>query len=284
MADAAVPNLSLTEQLAHSTVRIETNTGTGTGFFFQFAVKSTWHVPAIVTNNHVVAGASVGKFLISRANEDKTPNLTKHESFTFDSFESMWVRHPDKNIDLCAMPIAPILTAARDNKLELFYRSIDESLIPTAEDYAEFNPVEDIVMVGYPNGLWDEVHNLPIFRRGITATNCKLDWNGKPEFLIDAACFPGSSGSPVFLLSEGTYRKKDGGVILGGTRVKLLGVLYAGPQHTVEGEIKIVTVPIQNRPVAFSNIPNNLGLVIRATKLRELDTLFLERARENKEI
>lgn len=52
-------------------------------------------------------------------------------------------------------------------------------------------------MVGYPDGIWDEFNNQPIVRRGITATHPKNDFNGKGEFLIDAVCFPGSSGSPV---------------------------------------------------------------------------------------
>jgi len=214
---------------------------------------------------------------------DGLPDLKHHETFTFGDFATLWTPHPSKDIDLCAMPIAPILAKAKETKTPLFYRSIDATLIPSQAELEELNPVEDITMVGYPNGLWDEVHNMPIFRRGITATHSKLDWNGRPEFLIDAACFPGSSGSPVFLLNEGGYFSKKG-LNLGGVRIKLLGVLYAGPQHTVEGEIKIVVVPTQNKPIALSTIPNNLGIVIRATALRELDALFLSRAKANNEI
>lgn len=290
MADApaptapAAPKLSVTEQLAYSTVRIETNTGTGTGFFYRFSVQENgWHIPAIVTNNHVVEGTSKGRFLISRAQPDGLPDLTHHEGFAFNDFSKIWTPHPSNDIDLCAMPIAPILAKAKETTTPLFYRPIDASLIPTQAELEELNPVEDITMVGYPNGLWDEVHNMPIFRRGITATHPKLDWNGKSEFLIDAACFPGSSGSPVFLLNEGGYLSKKG-LHLGGVRIKLLGVLYAGPQHTVEGEIKIVTVPTQNKPIALSTIPNNLGVVIRATALHELDALLLSRAKANHEI
>ena len=47
--------------------------------------------------------------------------------------------------------------------------------------------------------------------------------------------------------------------------IKLLGVLYAGPQHTVQGEVKIV--PIQQKAIAVSGIPNNLGMVIKAEQL-----------------
>jgi trypsin-like peptidase len=283
-ATRPAPQLSITEQLAYSTVRIETDAGTGTGFFYRFAAQdSGWHIPAIVTNKHVIEGASKGRFLISRAQPDGMPDLRRHETYAFGDFSKVWTPHPSNDIDLCAMPLAPILSRAENAQVSLFYRTIDATLIPTPSELEELNPVEDITMVGYPNGLWDEVHNMPIFRRGITATHPKLGWNGKPEFLIDAACFPGSSGSPVFLLNEGGYFSKKG-LNIGGVRIKLLGVLYAGPQHTIEGEIKIVTVPTQNKPIALSTIPNNLGIVIRATALHALDTVFLASAKANNEI
>lgn len=267
--------LTATEQLAHSTVRIETDSGTGTGFFYRMAVKDNGdHIPVIVTNKHVVMSSSRGQFLISRATTDGLPNLKHHETFIFDNFSNRWFPHPSEDIDLCAMPIAPILIRAKEAGIALFYRALDSSFVPTTSELDELSPVEDITMIGYPNGLWDSVHNMPIFRRGVTATHPRLDWNGKPEFLIDAACFPGSSGSPVFLLNEGGYFAK-GGLRLGTGRLKLLGVLYAGPQHTVEGEIRIVNVPTQNKPVALSAIPNNLGLVIRATAIEDLQTALI---------
>ena len=50
--------LSASEQLAYSTIRISTDTGTGTGFFYKFCVKDNGDfIPAIVTNKHVIAGA-----------------------------------------------------------------------------------------------------------------------------------------------------------------------------------------------------------------------------------
>jgi hypothetical protein len=133
--------------------------------------------------------------------------------------------------------------------------------------------MEDITMVGYPNGIWDQVNNMPVIRRGISATHPNVDWNGKPEFLIDAACFPGSSGSPVFLFNHGSYPERGGATVMG-HRLKLLGILYAGPQQTVTGEIKIINVPTQNVPLAVSAIPMNLGMVIKATKLEAFEVIF----------
>ena len=94
-------------------------------------------------------------------------------------------------------------------------------------------------------------------------------------FLVDIACFPGSSGSPVLLLDLGSFYTKKG-TFMGGSRVKLIGILYAGPQYTVEGEVQIVEVPVLQKPIVLSNIPNNLGLVIRSSKLVEFEDLFSE--------
>lgn len=130
-------------------------------------------------------------------------------------------------------------------------------------------------MIGYPNGLWDQVNNMPIIRRGITATNVTLDYNGKKEFLIDAACFPGSSGSPVLICNVGGYTSKFGSLNWGKSRVFLLGILYAGPQMRVTGDLQLITVPeYQQKTVSVSQIPNNLGFIIKAERLLEFKLLF----------
>lgn len=276
------PNpLSASEQLAHSTVRIEIETptgikGTGTGFFYRFAEQGEKHVPAIVTNKHVIEGSQLGRFHVTTADENGNPNYGHPEVYTFDNFPHFWVPHPDPEVDLCAMPIAPLLMAAEQAKKKLFYMSLDKNLIPSDADLDDMTAMEDITMVGYPNGIWDKKHNMPVLRRGITATHPNLDWNGSPEFLIDAACFPGSSGSPVFLFNQGGYATKSGGMMLGPSRIKLIGILYAGPQHTVTGEIRIVKVPTVDKPISVSSIPNNLGMVIKARKLAELDGFFAQ--------
>ena len=86
-----------------------------------------------------------------------------------------------------------------------FYINLSQGVIGSPEALSSLAPIEDITMIGYPNGLWDEVNNLPIVRRGITATSANGKYQGKTEFLIDAACFPGSSGSPVFVYNNGSY-------------------------------------------------------------------------------
>ncbi|MBS4538448.1 trypsin-like peptidase domain-containing protein [Clostridium sp. D2Q-11] len=274
-------DLSISEQLMYSTVRIECQykdggSGTGTGFFFKLleTKENGNHVPVVITNKHVINGAIKGRLLFTKAHENYEPIDREHFNVYFDNFESWWRKHPDPRVDLCAIPIAPFIKEAENKKEKLFYIPLDMSLIPTKEQLEEISALEEILMIGYPNGIWDGVNNKPIFRKGVTATNPNIDYNGKKEFMIDAACFPGSSGSPVFIFNEGSYRDKKGNTYLGKNRILLMGVLYAGPQHTATGEIKIINVPTSQRHIAISSIPNNLGLVIKSERIADLEKLF----------
>ena len=54
----------------------------------------------------------------------------------------------------------------------------------------------------------------------------------------------------------------------------LIGILYAGPQHTIEGEARVVLVPTQQKAVAVAGIPNNLGIIIKADRLLAFEGMF----------
>ena len=132
-------------------------------------------------------------------------------------------------------------------------------------------------MIGYPNALWDSVNNLPIIRRGVTATPYNVDYEGKREFLIDAACFPGSSGSPVFIVNLGSKVDKSGNFHMPINEMHFLGVLYAGPQQTIEGDIHVVPIPTGSKSISVSAIPINLGFVIKSSVLYDFEPLLEER-------
>jgi hypothetical protein len=270
-------NLSPAERLAHSTVRIECDLtdglATGTGFFYSLNRQADQHVPVIITNKHVVEGAVKGRFVVTLQNSVGEPDVGTNYRFELDNFQSFWRSHPDPSVDLCAMPIAPLTMMAEVQGKKAFYATFDKSLIPTTVDLDDMMGMEDVTMVGYPNGLWDSVNNLPIYRRGILASDYTRNWNGKKEFLIDAACFPGSSGSPIMLFDIGSYRSKKG-THLGTSRIKLLGILYGGPQYTAEGDIEIVSVPTVQKAISVTRIPNNLGVAIKSERLIDFENIF----------
>jgi hypothetical protein len=273
------PNLTPSEQLTHSTVRIECllpdgTVGTGTGFFFQCLEADSRHVPVIATNKHVVVNSREGRFNLTLRDNEGAPLIGQHLSISLDNFQQRWIPHPDPDVDLCVMPINPLLQEADAAGHRFFYVPLDKSLIPNQAELEDLGALEDVIMIGYPNGIWDPANNMPIVRRGVTATHPNLNYEGRREFMIDAACFPGSSGSPVFLYNNGSWSNRAGGMVMGGTRVKLLGLLYAGPQHTASGEVRIINVPTQQRAIAISTIPNNLGLIIKAGRLLEMDDVI----------
>lgn len=274
-------NLSMSEQLMYITVRIEcqyangTN-GTGTGFFFRFLEnKETGeHIPVVITNKHVVSGSVKGRLIFCLRKANGLPDDSNHFAMYVDGFEKLWKMHPDKDVDLCAMPIAPLINLARSKGKELFYITFDASALPDKKLLEDMSALEDIVMVGYPNGIWDNKNNKPIFRKGITATDVIFDYCGRKEFDIDAACFPGSSGSPVIIFNQGMYTDKYGNTYAGASRIRLLGILYAGPQAIAQGEVHTVKIPTIDKNIAISRIPNNLGYVIKAERILELEKLF----------
>ncbi|MDE3174182.1 MAG: trypsin-like peptidase domain-containing protein, partial [Gemmatimonadota bacterium] len=207
--------LHLTEYLAFTTVRLEGRASdgtvsTGTGFFYCVGVSPGRETLAIITNKHVFEGIDVLEFHVCIGDIDGNPIAGRYHTLRLSDLQQSILPHPDPAVDLCALPCAGIIALAKAEGTNLFFRCFNRSHIPTPADEADFVAVEPILMVGYPNGLWDQVNNRPLMRRGVTATQPSVDLNGKGEFLIDAACFPGSSGSPVLLWREPGHYDREG--------------------------------------------------------------------------
>ena len=124
---------------------------------------------------------------------------------------------------MIAIPLASTLNELKKKDIQIFYRTVDQSIIPKDEQIEYFAAIENVTFIGYPSGLYDNVNKLPIIRQGITATPIWNQFNGESVFLIDAGVFPGSSGSPVFIYNRGSYPTKDGIVI--GDRLLFIGVI-----------------------------------------------------------
>lgn len=270
--------MSMSDQLNHMTVRIECELTSGqlsygTGFICNFCEGSATHVPVIISNKHVIEDARTGFFSMTLKGPDDLPAYGKTIKVECENFEARWIPHPDPAVDLAAFPIASILQSAEQDGVKLFYLSAPQALLADEEFNSSLNTMEEIVMVGYPIGMWDSKNNLPIFRKGITATPPFIDFEGKQEFIIDCACFPGSSGSPVFIYNTLGYHNKTGGAVLG-VRARLIGILYAGPQHVAHGDIRVAPIPTACDQSVAIGIPTNLGYCIKATQLGAFEDHF----------
>jgi hypothetical protein len=270
-------------QLILTTCRLEmkyaSGAGHATGFLFteitaQLGDGQSESFPILVTNRHVLEGALslTTWFHHQDANGTIVPGFasTVHlePGFTF--------YHPDSQIDLAAIPFSPFIKAAKaQGAADAVFRALTSEWIPTEAKRQELNAIEEILLIGYPAGLWDEANNLPVARRGITATPLAVDYEGRPEFLIDCACFQGSSGSPVFIFDAGTYATKA--AIEVGERVLFLGVLHSVFERRSQGDIKVVPIPTST--VAYAEFKESLhvGVVLRAEHVRELwDVIHVE--------
>lgn len=274
------------DTLLYSTVRIEVNksnnkTEVGTGFIYLFSTgQDNQEIPFLVTNKHVVKDAMELKFRLHESDLEGNP-LNKVLNVSIRDIQSedvLWNKEID--VDLCALYLEPVFNFLNeklrpDNK-KIYYNSL--SKLNTMDDTSTLLAIEDILMVGYPIGLSDSVNNFPIFRKGITASHPHVDYNGKPEFLIDAACFPGSSGSPVFLYNPFGYGDNLRKIQMGVGRLSLLGILYGGPEQTREGNIVKKDIPGRPQPIpdhsSNINIPINLGYVIKANQLENFEIMI----------
>ena len=272
---------TLSKQLVYATVRLECSNqkviSRGTAFFMQHNFNET-NITALITNKHVVCEDEQktiifknAKFILSYIDNNTKTDVNTLEIVVND-LDKRVVFHDDKNVDLCFIFVNDIIHEKLKNKPNTSYTVINTDLIIKEQDVANLNPIEDIIMIGYPIGLIDEVNNKPIVRKGITATSYNLDYNGKKEFLIDAACYHGSSGSPIFIRRTGLGQElTDKGISIGLTvNYALIGVLYAGPKNIVNGEIAIEDIPCRMTPIAKIDVMANLGCVIKPCRIMEL--------------
>jgi hypothetical protein len=266
--------MSTSEAITYSTVLIKSQlsnraVGTGTGFIMNLCCDEGTEqcIPVIITNKHVAQNSVITVFEFVKQDANGMP-LDK-ESFCVTYNAPTWIMHPDTDIDLCCLPIAPILHQLPAG-VKVFYIPLETNLIPTETQLQDLTALEEVLMIGYPIGLSDNYNHKPILRRGTTATHVKNDYQGKKDFLIDIACFPGSSGSPILILNEGAFTTPHG--ITVGSRIMLLGILHSGPQFTAKGTITFASLP--NTPTPSINVPMNLGVAVKATQILKFEPVL----------
>jgi hypothetical protein len=279
---------TLSERLLLCTVRIEVTVANdvlpATGFLFLFEPPGREPVAAVVTNKHALKDATAVAFFfhtVTNVREDVGTLTGQAQRIDLPDPVQGWLHHPDEAVDLCAYPCGEIVAKTEaDAGVKMVQHHITKEIVWSDEQLAsEFSAVEDVLMVGYPAGLWDEAHNLPLFRRGITATPASVDFDGKPEGLVDIASVGGSSGSPIVILSEGIHinRKPKPGraLIEPGDRLVLLGIAAEQVLMRQEGTIEKRSMPMRRKQMySVTEFPVHLAYYVKAKALLDIERLL----------
>lgn len=266
----------IADQLVYSTVRIvcrdATSISRGTGFFMIKEYSPESNIIAIVTNNHVVEGYNDAEFTLCTAEADGTPNNLSHVTIKVTDLQKRTIPHFDKNVDICLVFINDKISEIKKEGIVPYYKCVGTQMSLQEQDYDSLTSIEDIIMIGYPKALIDEYNNKPVVRKGITATSIKLNYQEQADFLIDIACFHGSSGSPVFLRKEGLRKEaSESGITLGlAPSYSLLGIVHSAFFYKENGEIVSKSVPTVDKQVAELRIPLNIGQVTKTEKIIEI--------------
>ena len=196
-------------QIFFSTIRITIpsvdgkSSSIGTGFLFNIPLRQEGKTGIfLVSNKHVYGDPS--RTIILNFHKKKEgldePELGSVVPVQIDNFSGHYYEHPDPNIDLACINVSAFAVAEKG----VFSRYIHDGLIEKF-DLSKLNPGTEVSFVGYPDNRFDVTHNLPIMRKGYLATLPTVDFNGLKQIIIDAQVFPGSSGSPVFVVVDGYY-------------------------------------------------------------------------------
>lgn len=267
------------DQIIYSTIRLEGKykngtSGVGTGFLYMFGSPFAGGIMTVVTNAHMIQNAIEISFYLTFTEGELIAGAGNHYRVVLKNVTQRTKYHPE-GLDLCAFSIQDIVISYIDRGFKITTANLDSTILPTPKEIAAFSALEDVLMVGYPIGVWDAVNNKPVLRRGISATDIKIDYNGRPEFLIDIASHHGSSGSPVFLHATKNIRLADNSHIFAGS-VLLLGILYAGPAEKLpvyyldKSDVQWIE---RDDSDYYIKLPSNLGIVIKAHKILDIFSL-----------
>jgi len=209
----------------------------GSGFFFFDLVPKADEGPQwrklrgqyLVTNKHVVLPSEYGgtsaldhiqelRFFFRKAGEGGQSMEKVSRVLDRNELIDRVMLHQNPEVDICLVDIGKLVTdeiqqAASDALTEpiglgYLYHGIVDSDFPGASPIS-VHAGDDVLVVGYPRGLYDEANVFPIVKRGTIATRWRAHFMGMPYFLIDTQLYKGSSGSLVITKPQ-DHAVKDG--------------------------------------------------------------------------
>lgn len=176
----------------------------------------------LVTAAHVFEGFQGQKatIVLRKQKEDGSYEKVPFEFQILDvSNKPLWVRHPDKDIDVAAIYIS-------------LPSEVKFSLLPTqllGDDAVlekfEIHPGDELLCLGFPLGVQSPLGGFPILRSGKIASYPLIPAKKIKKFYFDFQIYDGNSGGPVYFIQAGRYY--DGSHHLGETIHFIVGLVSA---------------------------------------------------------
>ena len=257
------PRERFEEHVFFSTVRISIpdqsrrSASVGTGFLFEAPVDKDKKVVLLISNRHVYRNPSNPIVLNFHKRDPKDPEailLGQTITLSGKQFKNVYYEHPSPDIDLACVNISKVSNPDTGS----YYKTLSSELLSYSDE--DLHPGCEVWFVGYPDDRFDVKNNLPILRRGYIASIPRIDFQGRPQLLIDAQVFPGSSGSPVFVPI--------------GRKFRFLGVVT----QTMIRNQKIEAVPAITA-IGVQQVLG-LGIVLKAHLIRELVDVVVNKVKQ----
>lgn len=193
---------AVTVDLIAATVEIEQPLGggmrtVGTGFLVSDPTADGRPRVVLVTADHVFERmkddqASVG-FRTQRS--DGSWIFTPGKIQIRAAGKPLWRKHPTRDVAAISITAPPAFAKAA---IPLTWLAGDDTL-----SRAQLSPGDEMLTLGYPEGLSSNSAGFPILRSGRVASYPLGTSKAYPTFLLDFHVFPGNSGGPVYLEKEG---------------------------------------------------------------------------------
>ncbi len=175
-----------------STYLEQTGLTNATGFFFQRDDRLY-----LATSRHVFHDEKSSHFpdrIVIKIHTDRN-NATRAIDYSIPLYlngKSLWIAGTDRTGDI---DVAVIQIARERLPAEAIIEAFGPQNLLAPDDTVEIGT--PLLIVGFPLGFHDTLHNLPVARSAINASSFALRFQGNGYFLTDARTHRGSSGAPV---------------------------------------------------------------------------------------
>ena len=185
------------EPILLTTVRIQTFSGNqpltnATGFFFErderLFLVTCRHVVLDSLNEHYPDRIEIGLHI----DEERLSQAIGYSIPLYQNGLSLWRTCLDSAGDV---DVAAIQISRKFLPDKVVYHAFSPEHLAIQQDAIEVG--HSTVVIGYPLGFQDTLHQLPVARQAAIASSFGLRFQGQGYFLTDARTHRGTSGAPV---------------------------------------------------------------------------------------